>query len=75
MFPLEGDNLAQVEKTEHQAISQIHEVIDQGSDQIACILLEPIQAEGGDNHFRPEFHRELRQEISGVRHAGQRENR
>ena len=60
VFPLEGDNLAQVEKTEHQAISQIHEVIDQGSDQIACILLEPIQAEGGDNHFRPEFHRELR---------------
>jgi L-lysine 6-transaminase len=60
LFPLEGDNLAQVEKLENQALSQIDAVIGQGSDEIACILLEPIQAEGGDNHFRPEFHRELR---------------
>ncbi len=27
---------------------------------IAAILLEPIQGEGGDNHFRPELLRELR---------------
>ncbi len=60
VFPLEGENLAQVQKTESQALDQIDQVIGQGSDQVACILLEPIQAEGGDNHFRPEFHRELR---------------
>lgn len=60
VFPLEGQNLAQVEETESRALGQIDEVIAQGSDEIACILLEPIQAEGGDNHFRPEFHRELR---------------
>ena len=29
-------------------------------DDIACIIIEPIQAEGGDNHFRPEFLRALR---------------
>ena len=60
VFPLEGENLDQVQKTESQALDQIDQVIGQGSDQVACILLEPIQAEGGDNHFRPEFHRELR---------------
>lgn len=30
-------------------------------DDIACILIEPIQAEGGDRHFRPQFHEALRQ--------------
>jgi L-lysine 6-transaminase len=29
-------------------------------DDIACIIIEPIQAEGGDHHFRPEFIRALR---------------
>jgi 4-aminobutyrate aminotransferase-like enzyme len=24
-------------------------------DKVACIIIEPIQAEGGDNHFRDEF--------------------
>jgi L-lysine 6-transaminase len=32
----------------------------QRKDDIACILIEPIQAEGGDRHFRPEFLRALR---------------
>jgi L-lysine 6-transaminase len=30
-------------------------------DDIAAIIIEPIQAEGGDNHFRGEFLRALRQ--------------
>ncbi|MEM7786717.1 MAG: L-lysine 6-transaminase [Bacteroidota bacterium] len=29
-------------------------------DEIAAILIEPIQGEGGDNHFRPEFLQALR---------------
>ena len=29
-------------------------------DEIAAIILEPIQGEGGDNHFRPEFWQALR---------------
>ncbi|MEE8349829.1 MAG: L-lysine 6-transaminase [Acidobacteriota bacterium] len=59
-FPLKGDNLAQVEELENEALSQIDKVIGQGSDEVACIILEPIQAEGGDNHFRPQFHQQLR---------------
>ena len=35
----------------HQAKANI---MTQGSD-IACFIMEPIQGEGGDNHFRPEF--------------------
>jgi len=27
---------------------------------VAAIIIEPVQGEGGDNHFRPDFHRELR---------------
>ena len=29
-------------------------------DEIAAIIIEPIQGEGGDNHFRPEFLQSLR---------------
>jgi L-lysine 6-transaminase len=29
-------------------------------DRIACIVIEPLQGEGGDNHFRPEFLGSLR---------------
>lgn len=29
--------------------------------RIAAVILEPIQGEGGDRHFRPEFHKKLRE--------------
>jgi L-lysine 6-transaminase len=59
-FPLKGENLKNVIELEKQALSEINAAIDNNPDDIACILIEPIQAEGGDNHFRPEFFRELR---------------
>lgn len=59
-FPLEGANLEQVRSAEAESLTQIQNAIDENPDDIACILLEPIQGEGGDNHFRPEFHCELR---------------
>lgn len=59
-FPLEGENLRQVIETERQALEQIAEVIARQGEEVACLILEPIQAEGGDHHFRPEFHREIR---------------
>jgi len=59
-FPLEGENLAQVVAAEQTALEQIHAAIAADPDDIACLILEPIQGEGGDNHFRLEFHRELR---------------
>jgi L-lysine 6-transaminase len=60
-FPLEGENLAKVLETEQEAIEQIRAAIQQDPDEIACLIVEPIQGEGGDNHFRPEFLRKLRE--------------
>ncbi len=59
-FPLEGDNLAQAERAEAEAIAQIQAAVAQDPDEIACLIIEPIQGEGGDNHFRPEFLQRLR---------------
>ena len=59
-FPLEGETLAEVQKEEEESLAQIRNAIAENPADIACLILEPIQGEGGDNHFRPEFHRELR---------------
>ncbi len=59
-FPLEGDNLRHVEALEQQALDEIRSAIAERGDDIAGLIIEPIQGEGGDNHFRPEFHRALR---------------
>lgn len=59
-FPLNEENLAAVIKTEEQAISEIKQAIADNKDDIACMILEPIQGEGGDNHFRVEFFEQLR---------------
>jgi L-lysine 6-transaminase len=60
-FPCEGANLAAVEAVERQAVEQILAAVRQYPDDIACLIIEPIQGEGGDNHFRPEFMRKLRE--------------
>jgi L-lysine 6-transaminase len=60
-FPLEGANLAAVEALEAEALRQIQEALERNPDDIACLIIEPIQGEGGDNHFRGEFLRRLRQ--------------
>lgn len=52
------DNIEGVEQAEQQAIKQILEACQKGN--VAALVLEPIQGEGGDNHFRPEFFLELR---------------
>jgi L-lysine 6-transaminase len=59
-FPLNEENLRLVEQAEHTALDQIHEAIKNNPDDIAAIIIEPIQGEGGDNHFRKEFFMELR---------------
>ncbi len=48
-----------VEK-EKQAERQIMDVLANKGPDIAAIIIEPIQGEGGDNHFRGEFLRTLR---------------
>lgn len=59
-FPLNDDHLAQVVALEKQAIQEIKDAIFNNKDDIAAMIIEPIQGEGGDNHFRKEFFRELR---------------
>ncbi|MDD8018251.1 MAG: L-lysine 6-transaminase [Bacteroidota bacterium] len=59
-FPLNEDHLKEVKEEEKLAIAQIKEAIINNPDDIAAIIIEPIQAEGGDNHFRKEFLQELR---------------
>ena len=60
-FPLTDENLAQVQREEQTSISEIKKAFRDNKDDIAAIIIEPIQGEGGDNHFRPEFFRALRQ--------------
>ncbi|MFL3025904.1 MAG: L-lysine 6-transaminase [Candidatus Neomarinimicrobiota bacterium] len=58
-FPLEK-NLDIVIEREQKAINQIKDAIMNNQDDIAGLIIEPIQGEGGDNHFRKEFLMELR---------------
>ncbi len=45
---------------EQLAEQHIHEVLAQKAAEVAAIIIEPIQGEGGDNHFRAEFLQTLR---------------
>ena len=58
-FPIEK-HLDEVIKLEKQAIEAIKSAIKNNPDDIAVLLIEPIQCEGGDNFFRKEFLQELR---------------
>ena len=60
-FPLNKENLDKVIETEEQAVSQIESAIENNPHDIAALIIEPIQGEGGDNHFRKEFFQKLRQ--------------
>ena len=60
IFPLTEDSLEETIRQEQLALVQIQEAILSHPDEVACIIIEPIQAEGGDNHFRPEFFASLR---------------
>ena len=59
-FPLTEDHVQQVESLENQAIDEIEQAFADYPDDIAALIIEPIQGEGGDNHFRKEFFKELR---------------
>jgi L-lysine 6-transaminase len=53
-FPLETHR-AGVEAAEARAYTQALAAFERNPHDIACFIAEPIQAEGGDNHLRPEF--------------------
>ncbi len=58
-LPPEDRTLAVIQK-ENLAEQQVREVIARKGPDIAAIIIEPIQGEGGDNHFRGEFLQTLR---------------
>ncbi len=59
-FPLD-DHLDIILAQEEKAIKEIKKAISDNPYDIASMIIEPIQGEGGDNHFRPEFMHSLRQ--------------
>ena len=59
-FPQDAAALDEVKELERLTLAKAERVFDMHGADIAAILIEPIQGEGGDNHFRPEFLRGLR---------------
>ena len=59
-FPLDGDEVDRVSVEEQKALDQAKRHFHEREDQIAAVILEPIQGEGGDNHFRPSFLKRLK---------------
>jgi len=59
-FPLNDEHIAQTIALEKQAVQEIKAALQREGDDIAAMIIEPIQGEGGDNHFRKEFFQELR---------------
>jgi len=60
IFPL-SEHLDAVIEAENRARKEIQDAIAKHGDDIAALIIEPIQGEGGDNHFRPEFMQYLRE--------------
>lgn len=54
VFPLEK-NLDDLIQREQNSLEEVRNAFRDRPNKIACIIIEPIQGEGGDNHFRPEF--------------------
>ena len=59
-FPVTDEVIRRVVELEKQACSEIEAAFRDHPHDIAAIIIEPIQGEGGDNHFRGEFLQKLR---------------
>ena len=58
--PITADIIENVIKREQIAINQIKDALTKNKDDIAGLIIEPIQGEGGDNFFRCQFLQMLR---------------
>lgn len=63
-FPLNKENTKKVEELEEKSLDEIQEAIYKYGNDIAAFIMEPIQAEGGDNHFREEYFKAIRKMTS-----------
>jgi len=60
-FPATEASLADAARREKETLDRAKQFLTERKDDIAAFIMEPIQGEGGDNHFRPEFFRAVRQ--------------
>ncbi len=60
-FPATEESLRDAAQREAATIEQAKNFLHERKDDIAAFIMEPVQGEGGDNHFRPEFFRAVRQ--------------
>lgn len=56
----EPEREADAARREAEVLDKIQGLLGERAVDIAAIIIEPIQGEGGDNHFRAEFFRALR---------------
>jgi L-lysine 6-transaminase len=61
VFPYSDENHADLMRREALSIAQIKRAFTEHRDEVCAIIIEPIQGEGGDNHFRTEFMIQLRE--------------
>ncbi|WP_338286408.1 L-lysine 6-transaminase [Luteolibacter sp. LG18] len=54
------ERLIDVAAREEDTIAQLQHLLETQGDDLAAIIIEPIQGEGGDRHFRGEWLRTLR---------------
>jgi L-lysine 6-transaminase len=59
-FPITEKVIAATAEAEGRTVAEIEQAFADHPHDIAAIIIEPIQGEGGDNHFRSEFFAELR---------------
>jgi L-lysine 6-transaminase len=60
VFDLDGQIANDIEAEEQRAAEEIESGFAAHPGQVAAIIIEPMQGEGGDNHFRGEFLSRLR---------------
>jgi L-lysine 6-transaminase len=59
-FPVTAEVTSEVAATEDRVEQEIRDACARFPADIAALIIEPIQGEGGDNHFRPELFSRLR---------------
>lgn len=59
-FPYSDEAYEDLLRREELSLNQIKTAFKNNPDDICAIIIEPIQSEGGDNHFRKEFLEKLR---------------
>jgi len=54
-FPCTDEILKSLIENENKVVDSIKKIVSSHNGDIAALIIEPIQGEGGDNHFRNEF--------------------